>query len=164
MTMSDRTWRILTATTIALLALVIIYFPESEKKQSFVAKGPFPFERPPNIFQRTDLGSSGAGVVLPSQLPENIQQLVNEGWKSHGFNQYVSDIIPIDRKLDDLRSLECKAQAKTMRKKFPKTSVIIIFHNEAWSTLLRSVHSVLDRTPAHLIQEILLVDDFSDMG
>lgn len=42
--------------------------------------------------------------------------------------------------------------------------MIIAFYNEAWSTLLRTIHSVLETTPAILLKEIILIDDYSDRG
>lgn len=46
--------------------------------------------------------------------------------------------------------------------KLPSASVVIIFHNEAWSTLLRTVHTVLARSPPEYLKEIILVDDHSN--
>lgn len=42
--------------------------------------------------------------------------------------------------------------------------MIIIFHNEHLSTLLRTVYSVWLRSPAKLLREIILVDDASTMA
>lgn len=45
----------------------------------------------------------------------------------------------------------------------PTMSIIICFYNEHIVTLLRSIKTVLDRTPSHLLTEIILVDDNSDL-
>lgn len=45
----------------------------------------------------------------------------------------------------------------------PTASVIVCFYNEHYHTLLRTVHSILDRTPSAILHEIVLVDDYSDI-
>ncbi|XP_014357652.2 putative polypeptide N-acetylgalactosaminyltransferase 9 isoform X1 [Papilio machaon] len=107
-------------------------------------------------------GELGQPVVLPKNMSEEAKLAVSEGWKKNAFNQYVSDLISIRRKLPDPRDEWCKKPGRYLED-LPQTSVVICFHNEAWSVLLRTVHSVIDRSPPHLIKEIVLVDDFSDM-
>ncbi|KAF7990370.1 hypothetical protein HCN44_000175 [Aphidius gifuensis] len=107
-------------------------------------------------------GNLGKPVVLPINLSPEIKKIVDDGWIKNAFNQYVSDLISVHRTLPDPRDEWCKEKGR-YQDDLPATSVIICFHNEAWSVLLRTVHSVLNRSPEHLIYEILLVDDFSDM-
>ncbi|XP_061186167.1 polypeptide N-acetylgalactosaminyltransferase 5-like [Saccostrea echinata] len=107
-------------------------------------------------------GEYGHPVKLKKEeLRPDQQKIYDELFKRNSFNQYASDMISYHRRLPDIRNPSCKL--KTFPKDLPATSIIICFHNEAWSVLLRTVHSILNRTPLHLIHEIILVDDFSDL-
>ncbi|KAL9922547.1 polypeptide N-acetylgalactosaminyltransferase 9 isoform 2-T4 [Glossina fuscipes fuscipes] len=107
-------------------------------------------------------GEMGKPVILPTNMTEEMKKAVDDGWTRNAFNQYVSDMISIHRTLPDPRDSWCKESGRYLDS-LPATDVIICFHNEAWSVLLRTVHSVLDRSPEHLIGKIILVDDYSDM-
>ncbi|XP_069581900.1 polypeptide N-acetylgalactosaminyltransferase 14-like, partial [Brachyistius frenatus] len=78
----------------------------------------------------------------------------------YAFNQRESERIPSNRALRDTRHYRCTTLHYDSD--LPSTSIIITFHNEARSTLLRTIKSVLNRTPVHLIHDIILVDDFSE--
>ncbi|XP_046558534.1 polypeptide N-acetylgalactosaminyltransferase 5-like [Haliotis rubra] len=99
------------------------------------------------------------GVPYIPKLNTTEKKVMDKMFRVHYFNVYVSDRISVHRRLRDTRSQECKAQ--TFRPNLSMASVIICFKDEAWSVLLRTVHSILDRSPSHLLREIILVDDFS---
>ncbi|KAH9283581.1 Polypeptide N-acetylgalactosaminyltransferase 13 [Echinococcus granulosus] len=106
------------------------------------------------------LGEGGKPVRLPASL-------MADSKAKFGLNQFdvvVSNLISVNRSLPDVRHPSCRDSdlAKMAEKSGLNTSVIIVFHNEAWSTLLRTIHSVLNRSPPKLLQEVILVDDASD--
>uniref|UniRef100_A0A1B6CZF7 Polypeptide N-acetylgalactosaminyltransferase n=1 Tax=Clastoptera arizonana TaxID=38151 RepID=A0A1B6CZF7_9HEMI len=106
--------------------------------------------------ERSGPGERGVRHDLqPDQENEAAQSL-----SEFGMNMACSDEISLDRSIPDLRLEECKHW--NYPTDLPKTSVIIVFHNEGWSTLMRTVHSVINRTPPQFLEEILLVDDFSN--
>jgi len=107
-------------------------------------------------------GEMGKAVKIENPDPET-KAKIDKGWKDNAFNQHVSDLISVHRSLPDLRHDWCRAPERHNRT-LPKTSVILTFHNEAWSALLRSVHSIINRSPDELLEEIILVDDASDMN
>ncbi|XP_057371576.1 polypeptide N-acetylgalactosaminyltransferase 1-like [Daphnia carinata] len=95
-------------------------------------------------------------AILPHEQSQS-QSL----YRIHRFNLLASDRIPLNRTLPDIRKPQCKVLTYNVNE-LPTTSVIIVFHNEAWSTLLRTVHSVINRSPAKVLWEIILVDDASN--
>lgn len=96
----------------------------------------------------------------PHYLRQDQQNDADQSESEYGMNVACSDEISLDRSILDTRLEECKHW--DYPENLPSTSVIIVFHNESWSVLLRTVHSVLNRTPKYVLKEILLVDDFSD--
>lgn len=87
---------------------------------------------------------------------------VHTGNRLYAFNALISDRLSYHRAVPDYRHHSCAGHVYS--DSLPSASVVICFHNEAKSALLRTVHSVLDRSPAHLLHEIILVDDFSNIG
>jgi polypeptide N-acetylgalactosaminyltransferase len=47
-------------------------------------------------------------------------------------------------------------------KDLPTASVVLVFVNEGWGTLIRTVHSVINTSPPELLAEVILVDDYSN--
>ncbi|XP_050503042.1 polypeptide N-acetylgalactosaminyltransferase 3 [Diabrotica virgifera virgifera] len=102
-------------------------------------------------------GKNGQPLVVDNKDFVKTQQL----YQINQFNLMASDKIPLNRSLPDYRRKRCTMLFKDYLT-YPKTSIIIVFHNEAWSTLLRTVWSVINRSPKELVQEIILVDDASE--
>uniref|UniRef100_A0A3P9NL25 Polypeptide N-acetylgalactosaminyltransferase 6 n=1 Tax=Poecilia reticulata TaxID=8081 RepID=A0A3P9NL25_POERE len=143
--------------------------------QTAMFTDPFVHKCPPGFYSKQELrphlqrpyqdrwepGADGKPFVWRSMTAEE-QKEESSGFKKNQFNQFASDRISLHRDLGkDTRPPDCLKQKFLRRPGLPTTSVIIVFHNEAWSALLRTVYSVLHTAPAALLTEILLVDDAS---
>lgn len=103
-------------------------------------------------------GENGTAFTRINQSDLIIQNVQRE----HGYNFLATELMSLHRSLPDYRCEECKHL--NYPQKLPNVSFIVIFHNEAWSLILRTIWSVIDHSPAELIGEIILVDDVSDLA
>lgn len=115
------------------------------------------YEKPP--LDINALGELGKPVKL--KLSEEERKKQEESINAHQINVYLSDKISLHRRLAERWNPLCK-DLKYDYRSLPTTSVVIAFYNEAWSTLLRTVHSVLETCPDILLKEVVLVDDYSE--
>lgn len=107
-------------------------------------------------------GDMGAPVFIPDDAPLGVREVMERQFKTFALNEYASALISAHRRLPDYRDPWCKVKGRIMEH-LPETTVVIVFFNEPWSVLVRTVYSVLDRSPPELVKEVLLVDDCSFM-
>ncbi|XP_059169602.1 putative polypeptide N-acetylgalactosaminyltransferase 10 [Physella acuta] len=102
-------------------------------------------------------GELGVGIELEKN--ETGLQLLSK----FSVNVAGSDTIPLNRLLPDTRNKGCDSlQYDTT--KLGQASVIVPFHDEWPSLLLRTVYSIINRSPRENIREIILVDDASTLS
>ncbi|XP_055010055.1 polypeptide N-acetylgalactosaminyltransferase 18-like [Boleophthalmus pectinirostris] len=94
------------------------------------------------------------------ELSEEEQVEAERLFQKYGYNAFLSDRLPLNRKLPDTRPARC-AQKK-YSDDLPTISVVIIYLNEAFSVIKRAIHSIIEKTPSRLLKEIILVDDHSE--
>lgn len=102
----------------------------------------------------------GSWLLKPTPMPPKGYDK-REAHKGQCYNAVVSDSLPLDRTAPDYRNHVCMSRHAVYQSVLPKASVVIVFHNEIASALLRSVHSVLNQSPPDLLLEVIMVDDAS---
>lgn len=106
--------------------------------------------------QEPGLGDMGEAAYLEGAAKKRGEEI----YKKIALNEELSEHLSYNRTLDDFRHPLCAKQHYDVDS-LPTTSVIIIFYNEPYSVLLRTVHSTLNTCVGRLLKQIILVDDGS---
>lgn len=111
-------------------------------------------------------------------IPSNLQAESKKRFGENQFNIIASDLMALNRSIRDQRSaksivMNCfsfrldrirlffSCHSHKFPSDLPTTSIVIVFHNEGNSTLLRTLTSIIIRSPVRFIHEIIMVDDAS---
>ncbi|XP_034719621.1 probable polypeptide N-acetylgalactosaminyltransferase 8 [Etheostoma cragini] len=93
------------------------------------------------------------------ELSEEEQKEAERLYQRYGYNAFLSDRLPLNREIPDTRPARCVE--RKYPKDLPSISVVLIYLDEALSIIKRAISSIIDKTPARLLKEIILVDDHS---
>ncbi|EDX10586.1 GD14568 [Drosophila simulans] len=108
------------------------------------------------------LGENGSASYL--SVPSWEIDAYTQGWRYYLYNAWLAERIPLRRSLPDLRDPRClKFEYDEDSDEMKSASIIMIFRNEQLVVLLRTLHSLVERTPKYLYIELILVNDHSDM-
>ena len=84
---------------------------------------------------RLDSRRTGRGELGPVELAEEEKSSLSMG--KFGYSNFVSDLVSLDRANKDIRHPLC--MKKLYHENLPDTSIVMPFHNEAPSVLLRYI-------------------------
>ncbi|XP_005810483.1 polypeptide N-acetylgalactosaminyltransferase 18 [Xiphophorus maculatus] len=108
----------------------------------------------------TSFSDSSLFAHWGQELSPDNRRVALKMFQYYGYNAYLSDRLSLSRPIPDLRPDGCRNITYPLN--LPQVSIVFIFVNEALSVILRSIHSAINRTPSHLLKEIILVDDNSN--
>ncbi|OBS78428.1 hypothetical protein A6R68_19184, partial [Neotoma lepida] len=97
----------------------------------------------------------------PKQNIKDKTDVLDPGFEQYGLNAVISRRLGIMREVPDSRDKLCHQKHYPFN--LPTASIIICFHNEEFHALFRTLSSVMNLTPHHLLEEIILVDDMSEI-
>lgn len=106
--------------------------------------------------QVNKLGDKGKPVTLTG----NAKLIGDKQLTVIALNEELSEHLSYNRTSPDARNPLCKRQKYDLNS-LPTTSVIIIFYNEPYSVLVRTIHSVLNTGDRRILKEVIIVDDCS---
>ena len=123
---------------------------QQEDKKAFMFRQDL---QPKLVYRGTDeeIDPSDIGLVRNAED----KKLLDDGYKQYAFNSLVSSRLGFFRTINDTRHKDCLD--KKYPSDLPSASVIICFYNEEFHTLMRSVFSVIRRSPDDLVKEIILL-------
>jgi len=121
------------------------------------SKSPRDDLKPKLVYRGTneEIDPSDIGLVKNAED----KKIRDDGYRDFAYNSLVSKRLGFHRDINDTRHKQCRD--KTYPDDLPSASVIICFHNEDFYTLMRTVHSVVRRSPRSLLKEVILVNDNS---
>lgn len=135
---------------IILSCLIYIYYRYrmKEKMSKCIFVGHVPMGVKENIYEPQNIQSENSECAVKN-FSTNDPRVVLE---------QCSNALGLNRSIPDSRLEECKFWQYS--EKLPLTTVVIVYHNEVTSVLLRTINSVYTRSPKNIL-EILVIDDAS---
>lgn len=152
----------------AIMYLIYINLDSSQDGTSETGKGVVidgiykEMQKPVLARPKNDPVKLGQGGEAARLLEPEAKEKQEESIQVYAVNQYISERISLHRTIKDKRHQLCKDRPPFDYRNMPSTSVVIAFYNEGWTTLIRTIYSILHTSPAGLLREIILVDDYSD--